>query len=234
MLGMEKGTLRKLIMRTCTGFLVLAMLLPVLGGCATGPKAAHEPAVAKEPSQEISQKPAVARLEDGREGFVITEVPPMDEAVRKDFDDAVALLKGEDYEEAIVLLEKVIEKSPGVTAPYVDIAIAYRRTGRPEQAEENLKRALELFPGHPVASNEFGLLYRETGRFTEARSMYEMAIARFPQFYPARRNLGIVCDLYLSDLACALEHYEIYSAATPEDKQVKLWVADLRTRLGRD
>jgi tetratricopeptide (TPR) repeat protein len=246
MLGMKKGTLRKLLKRTCTGFFVLAMLLPVLGGCATGPKelalAAPESAVAEAPpgqlsqelSQELSNKPAVARLDVGREGFVITEVPPMDEALRRDFDRAVTMLKDEDYDEAVVLLEKVIEKSPGVTAPYVDIAIAYQRTGRPELAEENLKTALELFPEHPVACNEYGLLYRRTGRFTEARAMYEKALARFPDYYPARRNLGIVCDLYLSDLACALEHYETYSEARPEDKQVKLWVADLRTRLGHD
>jgi Tfp pilus assembly protein PilF len=176
----------------------------------------------------------VARLEDGREGFVITEVPQTDKASYKDFDRAVAMLKDEDYEGAIVLLEKVIEKSPGVTAPYIDIAIAYRRTGRLEQAEENLKMALQLFPEHPVACNEYGLLNRRTGRFAEARVMYEKAIARFPDYYPAHRNLGILCDLYLSDPACALEHYEVYSEARPEDEQVKLWVADLRARLGSD
>ena len=238
MQGMEKGTLRRLKTRTYARFLVLAMLLSVLGGCATGPKEqaliAHEPTAGEETSRELSQEPGVARLEDGREGFVITEVPPMDEELRRDFDRAVAMLKDEDYDEAIILLEKVIGKSPGVTAPYVDIAIAYWRTGRPELAEENLKTALELFPEHPVACNEYGLLYRRTGRFTEARAMYEKAIARFPDYYPARRNLGIVCDLYLNDPACALEHYEIYSEARPEDKQVKLWVADLRARLGRD
>jgi len=234
MQGMKKGILRRLKTRAWAGFLVLAMLLSVLGGCATGPKeqalVAHEPAVA----EELPKEPAVARLEDGREGFIITEVPPMDEALRRDFDRAVAMLKDEDYDEAIVLLEKVIGKSPGVTAPYVDIAIAYQRTGRPKQAEENLKTALVLFPEHPVACNEYGLLYRRTGRFTKARAMYEKAIARFPDYYPAHRNLGIVCDLYLNDPACALEHYEIYSEARPEDKRVKLWVADLRARLGRD
>ena len=233
MQGIEKGTLRRLKTRAWAGCLVL-MLLSVLGGCATGPKeqalVAHEPAVAEGPPKG----PAVARLKDGREGFVITEVPPMDEASRRDFDRAVAMLKDEGYDQAIVLLEKVIEKSPGVTAPYIDIAIAYQRTGRPEQAEENLKTALDLFPEHPVACNEYGLLYRRTGRFTEAREMYEKAIARFPDYYPAHRNLGIVCDLYLNDPACALEHYEIYSEARPEDKRVKLWVADLRARLGRD
>jgi Tfp pilus assembly protein PilF len=158
----------------------------------------------------------------------------MDEASRKDFERAVAMLNDQDYGQAIDILEKVIEKSPAVTAPYIDIAIAYQQIGKPEKAEEHLKTALQLVPDHPVASNEYGLLCRQTGRFDEARGIYEKAITSFPDYYPVHRNLGILCDLYLNDLACALEHYEIYSEAKPEDKQVKLWIADLRARLGRN
>ena len=175
----------------------------------------------------------MARLVDGREGFIITEVPTMDEASRRDFDRAVALLKGQEYGRAIDLLEKVIERSPGVTAPYIDIAIAYQRVGKPERAEEHIKKALALFPDHPLASNEYGLLCRKTGRFAEARTVYETAIARFPEYYPLHRNLGILCDLYLNDPACAFEQYEIYSNARPEDAQVKSWIAEVRGRLGR-
>jgi tetratricopeptide (TPR) repeat protein len=179
-------------------------------------------------------EPTVARLEDGREGFIITEVPTMDNAARRDFDRAVAMLNNQDYGQAIDLLEKVIEQSPGVTAPYIDIAMAYQRIGKPSLAEEHLQTALTLFPGHPVASNEYGLIYRKAGRFAEARAIYEKAIAPFPEYYPLHRNLGILCDLYLNDPACAYEHYEIYSNARPEDAQVKLWIADVRARLGRN
>jgi Flp pilus assembly protein TadD len=204
-------------------FVVGAILISVIAGCASDAKI--RPRVAHEAS--------VARLEDGREGFVITEDPQMDSASRRNFDHAVAKMKDKDYAGAIELLEKVTAQSPGVTAPYIDLAIAYERTGQFEKAEENLKTALKLVPDHPVASNEYGLLYRKTGRFAEARAIYEKAIARFPDYYPAHKNLGILCDLYLDDSACALKQYQIYSEARPEDKKVKLWIADLRARAGR-
>lgn len=222
--------IRKSGTRAYAGFVVLAMALSVLIGCATDGK--DRALVANE--RTLGMKPSVARLENGREGFVITEVSKLDEASRRDFERAVVMLQDGNYAQAIALLEKVIEKSPGVTAPYIDIAIAYQRIGELEKAEEHLKTALNLFPEHPVACNEYGLLYRKTGRFAEARVIYERAIARFPGYYPAHKNLGILCDLYLDDLDCALEHYEIYSRAKPEDRQVKLWIADLRARLGRD
>ena len=225
--GIQIEMLRKLKTRACIGFTVLAMALSVLAGCATNEKV-REPAA---PESSVEQVPSVVRFDDGREGFIITEVPKMDQDSRSDFDRAVALLKEKDYGQAIELLEKIIEQSPGVTAPYIDIAIAYERTGKTEKAEGYLKTALELFPGHPAACNEYGLLYRQTGRFAEARAIYEKAIERFPEYYPIHRNLGILCDLYLNDPACAIEHYEIYSKARPDDKQVKLWIADLRARL---
>jgi Tfp pilus assembly protein PilF len=118
-----------------------------------------------------------------------------------------------------------------MTAPHINIAIAYGRINKPEQAEQHLKKALELIPGHPVASNEYGLLLRKAGRFAESRQIYEKSLAAFPEYYPIHKNLGILCDLYLKDSASALKHYEIYSKAKPKDEQVKLWLVDLHNRL---
>ena len=222
--------------RTRAGFTLLALLLSVLAGCAVGEKVKPRPpqqkaaAAAQSP---VPQGPTVARLKDGREGFVITETPHMEAEWRSDFEHAIALMEDKDYEKAAGLLEKVIAKSPGVTAPYIDIAMAYEHTGKPHKAEQNLKTALSLVPDHPVASNEYGLLLRRAGRFTEARQVYEKTLTAFPDYLPAHRNLGILCDLYLSDAKCALEQYEIYRKAKPEDKQVRLWIADLRLRMRR-
>jgi Flp pilus assembly protein TadD len=220
--GIQDRVLRRPKARTNAGFAFLAIVMSVLAGCAVEGKV----------DSLVSHEPVVARLADGRQGFVITEVPKLDETSRREFDQAVAMMKDQNYGHAIDLLNKVINQSPGVTAPYIDIAMAYEQIGDMERAEENLKTALKLFPDHPVACNEYGLLYRKTGRFAEARAIYEKAIARFPEYEPAHRNLGILCDLYLNDPACALKQYEIYSKARPEDKQVKMWIVDLQTRVG--
>lgn len=231
MQGSHPKSFQWLKVGTYIGFLVFLILPSFLSGCATDVKSKPAPVVEQD---SMPKGLAVKRLEDGRQGFMIMETPQMDNGSRRDFDRAVVLLNEGEYNQAIELLEKIIEQSPGVTAPYINMAIAYRRLGKLEQAEEHLKTALVLFPEHPVACNEYGLLYRQTGRFSEARAIYEKVLARFPEYYPVHRNLGILCDLYLNDPACALEHYEIYSRAMPGDQRVTLWIADLRARLGRN
>jgi Tfp pilus assembly protein PilF len=199
----------------------------VFTGCAVKAQMSETPI-----ATVIDQGPSVAQLENGQQGFVIRENPNMDSESKSAFERAVSLMNDGNNSKAIELLAKVIERQPGVTAPYINIAVAYMRTNKPEQAEQNFKTALGLFPAHPVASNEYGMLLRKAGRFKEARELYEKEIARFPEYLPVHRNLGILCDLYLDDPVCALKQFEIYSEGMPSDAQVKIWIAELRIRPG--
>jgi Tfp pilus assembly protein PilF len=207
------------------------MVLALLAGCAAVEKVKSDLAVQESHHAESLK---VEQLQDGREGFVIIENPQMDEASRRDFDRVVRMMEDEEYEQAADLLEQIIKKSPGITAPYINLAIACRHLDDTKRAEEYMKKAMDLFPGHPLVCNEYGQLLRRIGKFNESRAVYEKGIAGFPNYYPLHKNFAILCDLYLNDLPCALEHYEIYSQAMPEDKQVKLWIADLRIRLGQN
>jgi tetratricopeptide (TPR) repeat protein len=165
--------------------------------------------------------------------FTITEQARISGEARAQYDSAVQLLEQERYQQGIAQLLGVVEKAPDVTAPYIDLGIAYKRVGDFERAEASLKKALEINPSHPVVYDELGLLYRETGRFADARESYEKALAIHAGFHFAHRNLAILCDIYLDDLPCALTHYEAYSRAEPDDKEVTIWIADLRSRLGK-
>ena len=214
----------------CAGVMALFIMLISLQGCATGSRLAEQVPADSVPA--VPEGLGVTHYEDGREGFVIREAPAMDAESRNAFEKALALMQTEDFGAAAELLQKVIESSPGVTAPYINMAIACRQTGKTKEAEESLKKALELVPQHPVASNEYGLLLRHEGRFAEARTIYEQSLAAFPEYLPLHRNLGILCDLYLNDQVCALEQYQIYSDAMPEDEKVKIWIADLQMRSG--
>ncbi|MEN8168993.1 MAG: tetratricopeptide repeat protein [Pseudomonadota bacterium] len=157
----------------------------------------------------------------------------IDLAVRKDFVAATKLLNEKQYKPAIELLMKVIKGSQTNSAPYINIAIAYTMLDDMENAEENLKHAIEITPTHPVANNEYALILRKTGRYAEAKMLYEKLLTKYPGFMPARKNYGILCELYLNNPSCAYEQYEAYIEVFPKDEDVKLWLSGLKQKLGK-
>jgi Flp pilus assembly protein TadD len=165
-------------------------------------------------------------------GFTITEEARISSNVRTDYESALTLLEQGRQEEGIALLEEVAESAPQFSAPRIDLGIAYHRAGDLQAAERNLMLALALNADHPIAHNELGIVHRKAGRFDEARRSYEAALAIYPGYHFARRNLAVLCDLYLADIDCALQNYEAYMTTVPNDEDASMWIADLRMRRG--
>ena len=165
-------------------------------------------------------------------GFTITEQARIPGSVRVDYERALALLRQGSTRDGIGVLETVVENAPGLSAPRIDLGIAHHRIGDLDAAEGQLAQALELNPRHPIALNELGIIYRKTARFAEARRSYEAALDVYPGYHFARRNLAILCDLYLSDLECARTNYEAYMATVISDDEVSMWLKDVNYRSG--
>ena len=216
------------------------VLAGLLAGCA-GPASRPRDASAEAPVAAVADRPAETlisdrdrpRLEhDGEDGFTVTEVVRIGSDVRTDYQRALALLNRGELQAGIDLLEEVVARAPALTAPYIDLGVAYGKQGDQESAEKNLQAALLRAPNHPAALNEMGIVYRRTGRFEAARESYERALAVHPGYHFALLNLGVLCDLFLEDLQCALTSYESYAEIVPDDPQVEMWIADVRNRVG--
>ena len=183
------------------------------------------------PSKSASS-PAQIQVEESV-GFTLIEDARVEGDVRVDYDRALELLVRGNSAEGIRLLETVAEAAPDLSAPRISLAIAHHRLGDFEQAEQHLLLALSINPDHPIALNELGIVYRKTARFAAARQQYEAALAVYPGYHYARRNLAVLCDLYLADLECALSNYEAYMATVRSDDEAAMWLKDVRYRAGR-
>ena len=209
-------------MKRAPGMSVVKLAWPValaaLQACMAPPQVAApsgQPASKAAPSTAAKASPSVA---------------PQAQA---ELDAALTLVKGGQHEQAIEAFKKLATTVPDNAIPPINLALVYKKLDKLDLAEAQLKQAMVIEPDNPVAGNELAMLYRQTGRFVEARAVYEKLLAKFPHFAMAHKNLGVLCDLYLKDYACAIDHYKTYASSAPDDKRVEIWIADLQKRSGK-
>lgn len=218
------------------GMLLPAIAAILLAACSSKPAKPTE----ETPQPVTSPVPAAAGKQSSKAGATAGTagaVPPAPVQVtargKADFDRAVGFMRSGNNTDAELEFKQVALQFPQLAAPYVNLGILYRKTGRLDQSEAALKTAVDHNDGSAVAWTELGATQRLRGEFPDAAASYEKAIADDPNFAPAYRNLGVVTDLFLGDPERALTAFEKYKELTGEEKPVSGWIAELRIRTGK-
>lgn len=172
--------------------------------------------------------------EDSRPVMVVKQSYKVSASVEQQFGYGIEAMMAENYIQAIEIFNKVAQKEPRASGPWVNIAIAYRKLDQIDKADEAIETAVKLNPKNPYALNQAGIIKREKGAFEEAQNMYKSALAEYPNYSNAHLNLAILCDLYLQKIVCAKSHYQAYQEIEKnDDKQVIAWMSDLSRREGK-
>lgn len=141
---------------------------------------------------------------------------------------AVALMQQEKWREAVQSLEIITSRQYELSGPWLNLGIAYTKTGDGESAERAFRKSIDMNAGNIEAYNQLGILYRRTGRIEEAGFIYESALIAAPDNTNIHWNLGILHDKYLPDARKALFHYQRYQQLTgSDDAQLQAWINNL-------
>jgi len=149
---------------------------------------------------------------------------------------ALDLMKQEKYAEAAPKLDELARTDSERAGPYINLGIAYLKLEKLEEAKQALLIATERRSGNAIAWNELGLVYRKMGQFQNAREAYKKSIKKRARYGKAYLNLGVLCDIYLADLNCAMRNYKKYLEVGTDkagDKNIQIWLADVTRRAGK-
>ena len=95
----------------------------------------------------------------------------------------------------VTLFEAAAEAYPRSARAHMELASAYGRRGRSEEAIEHFRRSIAIIPDYAAAHYNMGNLLARTGRYPEAVAAYRSAVEHSPGLEQAWYNLGLTLQL---------------------------------------
>jgi len=197
----------------------LALAASLLAACASAPPVENNNA-------EAAPEPPAAALSKQAPEQPIS----IDQQVA--FERGVAALKDGNGVVAVEVFSSLGSQLPDQAAIQANLGSAYMLRGDAQAAIAAYERAVALNPNLATAHVRLGVLFRRADQLEKAEAAYKAALDADPNNRLAHLNLGILYDLYLRKPAQALSEYEQFQALSEQtDKEVALWIADLKQRL---
>jgi tetratricopeptide (TPR) repeat protein len=147
------------------------------------------------------------------------------------YEQAVAAMAAGNTVDAELRFKEFLLQYPDYSGAWINLAILKSGQGDDDAAALHIEEALRVDPANAAALNQLGMLKRRQGDFVAAKAAYMKAVTAQPEYPLAHYNLGVLNELYLQQLDAALQHFERFLELGGEDKQVEMWVADLKRRI---
>jgi tetratricopeptide (TPR) repeat protein len=160
---------------------------------------------------------------------------PADVSPNPLYTHAIKLSKEGNEEQAISRFSAFTQQFSTISSGHTNLGLLHLRRGELQLASQSFEQAIAIRADDKIAYNHLGVVRRQQGQFTAAQESYLEAIAIDVEYAEAHLNLGILYDLYLGQLAKALEHYQRYQYLTQDsDQEVAKWIIDLTQRLRQE
>lgn len=148
------------------------------------------------------------------------------------FDQGIDALAVKDYARAERIFRQLARDNPKLSGPFANLALIQFKQGDLSQARTLVGKAIALNPLQFQAYHLRAQIKLQQGEIHESREDYEKAIALYPDYLNAHYNLALLYDIYLQEIALAIEHYTIYLALLgKDDERTREWINHLKKTL---
>jgi len=137
-----------------------------------------------------------------------------------------------DYERAVVLLRKSLERDPKAAPVHLNLGMALIRTGKTEEAKREFRIVIKLQPKNSVAYLNLGSIFAATKSYKQAESYLRDAITHQPK---DKRALLLLAGVYrrLNRLTEAIELYRRVLEDDPGNDRALVGFSTLLMRVGK-
>lgn len=221
-------------------FVVLVILVLVNSGCQYMPKLPDFSIGETGDDNSTQQAPASSQsqtettVEQRPPNPYLAERPSVPGEAKKRFAAAKQAMNKQQWSQAKIDLEWLVNYYPNLSGPHLNLALLYRQLNQPNKAESAFKRAIAVNRNNVNAHNQYAVFLREQGRFDDALERYQKALEIWPDHADAHRNLGILYDLYMGKPDMALPYYKRYQELLDSpDRIIAGWIKDTERRVKR-
>ncbi len=150
---------------------------------------------------------------------------------QQEYRRAIHAIDSDTPEKAASSLESLVDDYPRNLDICINLAVAYYKTGELDKALQQARHALAIDANVADAYNIIGLISAEKSAYQEAEAAYLKALTLMPEHPLVHYNIALMYDIYFQRIDKAVEHYQHYLAAFPDDQHTKLWVDQLKRTL---